>query len=249
MEKYRFQLVVLLGWVFMATACTPKNNIVTIWMMGDSTMSIKAEDKFPEMGWGVPFSKLFDEAVHIENRAMNGRSTRSFITEKRWQSIHDSLKCGDYVFIQFGHNDEKLDKAGVGTSIADYKANLTFFVERIREKQAIPVLLTPIARRKFENGQPVDTHGEYPQAVRTVAENLDVALIDMTTLTDKLLQELGEQESVKLFLHVDSGHINYPSGIADNTHLNEHGATRIADIAIQEIKNSSLPLSRHIKDI
>lgn len=244
MKKHQSHFLVLLGFMFLG--CTPENNKITLWMIGDSTMSIKAENKFPETGWGVPFSQFFDENIHIENRAMNGRSTQSFIVEERWQSVYDSLQRGDYIFIQFGHNDEKIDKPGIGTPIVDYKANLTFFVEQVREKQAIPILLTPIARRKFEKGELVDTHGAYPQAVREVAENLAVTLIDMTTLTNELLRNLGEEESVKLFLHADSGHVNYPNGVVDNTHLNDYGAIVIADIVIQEIKNKSLPLSQYI---
>lgn len=248
MRTYRFQLIALLNLILMGTGCTSKNNKITIWMIGDSTMSIKEESKLPETGWGVPFSQFFNETACVENRAMNGRSTRSFIAEERWQAVYDSLQQGDYVFIQFGHNDQKVDKPGIGTGIAEYQSNLVFFIEQTQEKQAIPVLLTPIVRRKFEKGEPVDTHGAYPQAVREVATALDVTLIDMTERTDELLRNLGEEESAKLFLHVDSGHVNYPSGLIDNTHLNDYGAKVIAAIMTQEIKNKLPHLFQHIKE-
>lgn len=220
---------------------------ITIWMIGDSTMSIKAKNKYPETGWGLPFSQAFDEHVKVENKAMNGRSTKSFISENRWNNVADSIRPGDFVLIQFGHNDEKIDKPGVGTAIEEYKKNLSTFVSETRKKGGYPVLLTPIARRHFVNGQLVETHGQYPEAIRTVADSLDVAVIDMTVQTNQLLGDLGEQASARLFLHLEKGHENYPDGVTDNTHLNAYGAEVIAKMVIEEMNNKQLPLSKYLK--
>ncbi|PRD54756.1 rhamnogalacturonan acetylesterase [Sphingobacterium gobiense] len=218
-----------------------------IWMIGDSTMAIKAPDKFPETGWGVAFAEMFGSDVDVLNKAKNGRSTKSCIREGIWKEVSDGLKQGDYVFIQFGHNDEKVHKPNTGTIIDEYKANLSLFVTEARSKGAEPILLTPIARRAFEDGKLVDTHGAYPDAVRTVADSLHVPLIDMTQQTSELLTELGEEKSARLFLHLPEGHINYPKGVIDNTHLNERGAETIATLVARELERQRMPLAKDLK--
>jgi lysophospholipase L1-like esterase len=215
--------------------------------MGDSTMAIKDADKYPETGWGVPFATLFKPSVRVRNMAKNGRSTRSFIDEGRWQEIYNQLKSGDYLFIQFGHNDEKVNKPKVGTDIATFKANLSMFVEKAREKGAEPVLLTSIARRNFEQGVLVDTHKGYPAATREVADSLQVPLIDLTEKTNRLLTKLGERKSEKLFLHLKPGNKNYPEGVVDNTHLNKEGAMTVAKLAVEGIKELKLSLVKEFK--
>lgn len=216
-------------------------------MIGDSTMSIKAEDKRPETGWGEVFSLMLKDGVRVENKAKNGRSTRSFMEEKRWEEVCKNIQSGDYVLIQFGHNDEKIDKPSVGTTIEEYKNNLSLFVRQTQEKGGQPILLTSIARRNFVNSRLVDTHGRYPDAVRIVADSLGVPLIDLTLHTNKLLDSLGEAASQKLFLHLDPGQVNYPKGITDNTHLNEYGAAAVSDLVIEEIHRQRLPLRKYLK--
>ena len=122
---------------------------VAIFLAGDSTMAPKQADKRPETGWGEKLEAHFkDGTVKVENRAMNGRSTTSFIAEGRWQAIVDALQKGDYAFIQFGHNDQKKDKPGVYASPEDYKANLARFIAEARAKGATPVLMTSVSRRR-----------------------------------------------------------------------------------------------------
>ncbi|MFL9482280.1 rhamnogalacturonan acetylesterase [Chitinophagaceae bacterium LWZ2-11] len=220
---------------------------VTIWMIGDSTMANKQPKAFPETGWGMEFGQFFDESVTIDNRAMNGRSTLSFITENRWQPVVNDLKEGDYVFIEFGHNDEKIDKPGVGTTIDQYKANLVKFVTEARAKKAIPVLLTPTSRRSFKNGVLTDTHGKYPDAVKQVADSLHVPLIDMLKKSEKLLTTLGDESSKKLFNYVDAGNVNYPDGKKDDTHFSPAGAKEIAGLAVEGIKELKLDLTGRLK--
>lgn len=228
-------------------AFTLKDDSIAVWMMGDSTMSIKQAAKHPETGWGVPFATLFKRRVQVNNYAQNGRSTRSFIEEGRWQEVYEQLKEGDYLFIQFGHNDEKLDKPKVGTDIAAYKANLSMFVLKAQEKGAKPILLTPIERRHFSNGLLLDTHQAYPDAVRQIADSLQLPLIDLQKKTHVLLSELGDEKSKELFLHLKPGHKNYPDGVVDDTHLNEQGAAAIAKLVVNGMKELQLDLVKMLK--
>jgi lysophospholipase L1-like esterase len=225
--------------------------IITVYLAGDSTMAQKTDDKRPETGWGEMLQQHFDsQKVKIDNRAQNGRSTKSFIDEGRWQAIVEDLKRGDYVFIEFGHNDEKSDKPAVyAAANTDYRNNLIKFVTEVRAKKAFPVLLTPVMRRKFdEKGNLVDTHGEYPDAVRRVAAELKVPLIDMHRLSEKLLTDLGVENSRKLFLQLKPNeNANYPKGVEDNTHFNPNGAEAMAKLAIAEIKKQKIGLRKYLK--
>ncbi|MDQ6786552.1 MAG: rhamnogalacturonan acetylesterase [Acidobacteriota bacterium] len=224
---------------------------ITVYLAGDSTMAQKAEDKRPETGWGEKLQEFFDEKkIVIDNRAINGRSTKSFIAEGRWQAIVDNLKRGDYVFIEFGHNDEKIDKPEIyAAANTDYRNNLIKFVNETRVKNAFPVLLTPVMRRKFDkNGNFVDTHGEYPDAVRRVATELKVPLIDMHLRSKKVLKDLGAEKSRSLFLQLKlNENPNYPNGVEDNTHFNPGGAEAMAKLGIAEIKNSKIGLRKYLK--
>lgn len=224
-----------------------KNDKITLFIIGDSTAANKAEKAFPETGWGMEIGNFFNDKLTVDNRAANGRSTKSFINEKRWEGVLKELKAGDFVFIQFGHNDEKIDKPGVGTSLEEYKANLVFYVNQTRDKKAHPVLLTPIMRRSFTNGVFADTHKGYPDVVRKLADSMKVPLIDIHQKTEKLLVGLGEQGSIKLFNHLDSGHVNYPKGVKDNTHLNVEGAKEVAALVAQGIKEQKLSLAKYLK--
>lgn len=224
---------------------------ITVYLAGDSTMAQKADDKRPETGWGERLQSHFDERrVKVDNHAQNGRSTKNFIAEGRWQKIVDSLKKGDYVFIEFGHNDEKLDKPAVGAAAnGEYRENLMRMVKDVRAKNAFPVLLTPVMRRKFdENGKFQDTHGEYPDAVRKVAAELKVPLIDMHRLSEKVLTDLGAENSRTLFLQLKPDeNANYPKGVEDNTHFNENGAAEMAKIAAAEIERSKIGLRKYLR--
>ena len=222
-----------------------------IYLAGDSTMAEKRAEKRPETGWGEHLQKFFkEEQVKVENHAQNGRSTRTFIEEKRWAAIVEKLKKGDYVFIQFGHNDSSKEKADRYTPPADYRRNLTTFVRDVRARQAIPVLLTPVMRRRFDkSGQFYDSHGEYPDLVRAVAAENRVVLIDMHRQSEALLKRYGVEESRKLFLQLKAGeHPNYPKGIEDNTHFSPTGAEIMATLAVEAIRTQKrLGLSKHLK--
>src|SRR5438034_6794205 len=223
---------------------------ITIFLAGDSTMAPKQPDKRPETGWGEMLGQLFKEGtVKIDNRAMNGRSTKTFISEGRWQALIDDLKPGNYVFIQFGHNDESKDKGERYTPPADYRRNLIRFVHEVRTKNGNPVLLTPVVRRKFDtNGNFVDTHGEYPDIVRDVAKEQNVPLIDMHRKSEAMIKNLGVEDSRKLFLQLKPGeNPNYPNGIEDNTHFNPFGAEVMAKLAVEGIRDSKIKLRKYLK--
>jgi len=180
---------------------------------------------------------------------LNGRSTKSFIAEGHWQKLIDDLKKGDYVFIQFGHNDESKSKGDRYATPEEFRSNLTRFVSDIRSKGGNPVLLTPVSRRSFDkDGKFYDTHGEYPNLVRAVAKEQKVPLIDMHRKTETLLIKLGPDESRKLFLQLKPGeNANYPNGVEDNTHFNPTGADEMAMLVVEGIRESKIGLRKYLK--
>lgn len=218
-----------------------------LYIIGDSTAANKEEKAYPETGWGMVLQSYFKNDIAVDNRALNGRSTKSFRTEKHWDPIFEQLNPGDYVFIEFGHNDEKVDKPAVGVSLADFKINLVNYIKETRSKKALPVLLTPISRRSFKNGLLVDSHGDYPRITRQVADSLQVPLIDMLAKTENLLTRLEDKPSIKLFNYVDSGNVNYPKGKKDDTHLSPEGAKQVAGLVVKGIKELKLSLAKSLK--
>jgi DNA sulfur modification protein DndE len=224
-------------------------NKITIFMIGDSTMAAKPLEDNPERGWGMMFQQFFDSTVIVENHAMNGRSTKTFISENRWQCVLDKLKPGDYVIIQFGHNDESQEKKDRYTPPEDYKRNLIKFVTETLSKCANPILCTPIMRRRFDiNGKFYDTHGVYPDIVRHLADSLKVPLLDMHRKSEKLIEDAGVEGSKKLFLFIDStNYKSLPHGRQDNTHFSAYGATKMAEIAIESLKELNIELKYRIK--
>jgi lysophospholipase L1-like esterase len=220
---------------------------IKVYLIGDSTISIKDTKAYPETGWGMPFVHFFDASVTVDNRAKNGRSTRTFIEEGLWQPVADKLQEGDYVFIQFGHNDEVETKKSY-TPKDEYQANLTRFITEARKKKAIPVLITPAARRQFdEAGKIVGTHEVYSELVREVARKQKTPLIDLDRKSQALLQQFGVETSKHLFLHLQPDeHPNYPEGKVDNTHFSELGARQMAQLVLADIRSLKLELADRI---
>jgi lysophospholipase L1-like esterase len=216
----------------------PGKKKIKIFMAGDSTMSIKETKAYPETGWGMPFVYFWDSTVTIINRAKNGRSTKTFLSEGLWKSIMDEAGEGDYVFIQFGHNDESPDKKERYATPDTFRMNLTRFVAETRAKKAIPVLFTPVSRRKFDTtGTAIETHKEYSAYVKEVAAKENILLIDLDTKSRELYQQFGKNDSKLLFMQLKPGeHPNYPDGRDDNTHFNELGARLIAQLILKELK-------------
>ena len=240
-------LNLILPVILLIAFTSPAKTRTTIFLAGDSTMSIKETKAYPETGWGMPFVYFWDSSVTVVNRAKNGRSTRTFITEGLWQSIYDEAGEGDYIFIQFGHNDEVPTKKSYTTE-QEFHHNLVKFIKESRSKKAIPVLLTPVARRKFDStGHIEGTHDVYSQIVRDVAASEKVTLIDLDKKSQALYQQFGPEHSKLLFLQLKPGeHPNYPEGKEDNTHFNELGARLVAEIVLNEIRELKLDLSERI---
>ncbi len=240
----------LLFILILSASVLAQPQAVTVFLAGDSTCADKLPEKRPETGWGEMLGKHFkDGKVRIENRAMNGRSTKTFISEGRWQKIVDELKKGDWVFVQFGHNDSSKDKGDRYTPPDEYRANLIKFIDEVRSKDGSIVLMTPVMRRRFDkDGNFVDSHGEYPDIVRSVANEKKVPLIDMHRKTEALIKRYGVEGSRSLFLQLKPDEDpNYPKGIEDNTHFNPKGADEVATLAVEGIRESKLKLRKYLK--
>lgn len=223
---------------------------ITVYIAGDSTAANKTVDRRPETGWGEMLQQHFDPAkVKIDNRALNGRSTKSFIAEGKWTALIDSVKKGDFVFIQFGHNDQSKDKGERYTPPEDFKKNLAKFVDEVRAKGANPVLMTPVMRRRFDkDGKFYDTHGDYPSYTREIALSHKVPLIDMQRKSEGVIVKYGVDGSKKLFLQLAPGeNANYPKGVEDNTHFSPLGAEEMAKLAVEGIREAKLKLKKYIK--
>ncbi|MDP2113175.1 MAG: rhamnogalacturonan acetylesterase [Bacteroidota bacterium] len=210
-------------------------NRITVFTIGDSTMANKKAEVAPETGWCQVFPEFVDKTVEIKNRAVNGRSTKSFISEGRWKAVLDSLNTGDYVFIQFGHNDQKnQDSTRYTEPFTSYRINLERFVRETRAKGATPILFTSIVRRKFENGFLKDTHGDYPLVVRLVAAEMNVPLIDLQLMTAGAVTALGDEVSKQIYLWTLPTD-KFPECRKDDTHLNFEGATLVAKLVAQQL--------------
>lgn len=231
-------------------AAAPLRLAPTIHLVGDSTMADRpTPERNPYRGWGQLLSRFVDDTIAVRNHAVNGRSTRSFIDQGRWGAVTAALRPGDYVIIQFGHNDEKRDDS---TRYTDpdvaYRENLRRFVRETRAAGATPILATSIARRSFDaNGALRATHGEYPRVTREVAAELQVPLLDLERSTSALVQEAGVEGSRALYGWVaPATNTMYPAGLTDDTHLSVSGATAVARLAAEALKRTDLPLAAAI---
>lgn len=239
-------LIINIG--LLAFTVLPEKKKIRIFMAGDSTMSIKEPKAYPETGWGMPFVHFWDSTVTVVNRAKNGRSTKTFISEGLWKSITDELKEGDYVFIQFGHNDESVEKKERYATPDTFKMNLHKFIRETRDKNATPILFTPVSRRKFDKeGNAVATHERYSALVKEVVMETGVLFIDLDEKSKALYQQFGPENSKLLFLQLQPGeHPNYPEGKNDNTHFSEMGARLIAQLVVKELKQLNIELIQRL---
>jgi lysophospholipase L1-like esterase len=236
--------------VFLLVSSSPRP--VHVFMAGDSTMADKAlvktvtdsatgeifEEKFLERGWGQLLPEYLNEKAIVKNLAQNGRSTRTFVQEGWWSKIIDEVQKGDFVILQFGHNDSSLTKGDRYTNPVQFRLNFIAFVNEIKARGATPVLCTPVARRKFDaDGKLVPTHGVYPDIIRKVAMEQKVTLIDMEKLTSEWLLSEGVEGSKKFFHKFAPGVSKlYPKGLDDNTHYNEAGARIVAGFFVKQAK-------------
>lgn len=253
-----------------------KEKPVTMFMIGDSTMANKPiTNGNKERGWGMALQCYFDEGIIVENHAVNGRSSKSFINEGRWQKVVERIQPGDYVVIQFGHNDEK-PKADRHTDPGTtFDANLRKFVRETREKGGIPILMNAVVRRNFFKRIPVndddeklrntvgppskelkeegdtlyDTHGAYLLSPRNVAREQNAVFVDANAITHQLEQSLGREASKKLHMwFLPNEEPSIPKGRQDNTHYNIYGAHKVARLLADAMAEKVPALRSHIVD-
>ncbi len=244
MPRLLVALVLLSSALAASAAAAPR-----LYLAGDSTMANKPLD-LPERGWGMALSAFFKDADTVQNHAMNGRSTLSFINEGRWDKIVTALQPGDAVIIQFGHNDEKVEDPKRGTDPkTTFPANLRRFVRETRAKGASPILATPVCRRKFDaTGKLVPTHGAYPDAIRRVSAEEKIPLLDLEDATAKWLQAEGDEATKKYFMWIEPGkYPKIPDGKKDDTHFVAAGAAKVASLAVAQIREQKLPLADWLK--
>lgn len=246
----KHKLILLLVLFFLFSAFKADKPVITIFMIGDSTMSDKKlVGENPERGWGQMLPGYLSEDIRVDNHAQNGRSSKSFIDEGRWDKVLSLIKKGDYVFIQFGHNDEKPQANRHTEPGTTFDANLSKFVNETRAKGGIPVLFNSIVRRNFsETAELIDTHGAYLDSPRNVAKELNVPFIDMNRITHDLVEGLGPDASKKLFMWVTPNTVPaIPQGREDNTHLTAYGGRVIAGLTVDVIAKTIPELAQYIR--
>jgi lysophospholipase L1-like esterase len=238
-----------------------KKKVVKVYLIGDSTVADYSLEKdfqtkrYPVTGWGQVFQPFLTkdslrlvkqiirgDSVFVDDRAKGGRSTRTFFEEGRWSEVYRSLKKGDLVMIQFGHNDAAVDKPERYVNLAGYKEYLRLFINQAREKRATPVLLTPVARNyPWKEGKLSNVHGDYPQAVKEVAKELNVLLIDLNEMSMASFSAKGQEYvTTHYFMNLPAGkYVAYPEGQKDNTHFQPEGATEVARLVFEAMKGLS----------
>ena len=226
---------------YLACIWLVASSFTTIHLMGDSTMAEKdLSNGNPERGWGMQFPNFVDSTFRVVNYAQNGRSTKSFIDRGLWGQVYEAIQPGDYVFIQFGHNDAKADDPErYAPAFGAYQDNLRRFIRGARAKGATPVLLTPVARRWFKEGKLDRTcHKDYPAAMKQVAEEEGVVLLDMTTRSLDWLESLGDEASKAYFM--------ISTGKDDNTHTVACGARKVAEMVCEAIREQIPAIGDHL---
>lgn len=259
MSNYIYKLITLSLVLFALQACSnlPQQHITHLYIASDSTATDYSTEpdymtkRHPQMGWGQVFQPLFtaesiprlknlhvSSKVEVVPKAKGGRSTRSFFEEGRWREIYDALQPGDLVLIQFGHNDQSKDKVERYTPIDGYKQYLRMYVENVRAKKARPILMTSVSRNnRWEDGKLQNTHGDYPQAVKDLAAQMKVDLIDLNQLSMDLFNAKGQEYvSETYFMNLPEGKFEgYPKGLKDNTHFQPEGAEAVAKLVFEAL--------------
>lgn len=214
--------------------------MATIFWAGDSTVQYNSILTYPQTGMGQVLNLFLKPEIRIENHAKNGRSTKSFIDESRLTPIYDKISEGDFLFIQFGHNDEKKeDPARYTEPFSEYMQNLEKFVNVARNKKAYPVLITPVERRCFLDEEHLDLgeHTDYVAAMKQTAENLNVPLVDLYSMSRGEMRKAGAQKTKEWYMHLPAGIYPYHmEGLEDNTHLKYAGAVIYAGCIARGLK-------------
>lgn len=226
---------------------TPSDSITTIFLCGNSTVVDQCYE--PWTSWGQIIPAYFNSTVSVANHAESGESLTSFIRSKRLDKVLSSAHSGDYMIIEFGHNDQKEKWPGAGAWY-NFSANLKTFIDKAKEKGVRPILVTPAARRSFDSdGRIINTHGDYPDAIRTIAQRENIPLVDLNKMTMALYESLGEEGSKKAFVHYPANTFDGQSEpLADNTHFNPYGATQLAKLMAEGLKKAVPELAGKMYD-
>ena len=228
-----------------AIEVVPASDVVTLFLAGDSTVTDQAEE--PWAAWGQLLPQFFTPKVAVANYAESGRALRSFRGERRWAKLLSCLRPGDYVFVQFGHNDMKEKGDGVG-AFTSFSVDLWQYVADVRAKGGLPVLVTPMHRRRFVGNEIQNTFGDYPEATRRVAAELKVPLVDLQAMSKPLYEAFGPERSKLLFVHFPAG--SFPGQdkpLKDDTHFRAFGADQIARCVVRSIRELKLPLAEQVR--
>jgi lysophospholipase L1-like esterase len=224
----------------------PANDVPTLWLCGNST--VVDQDYEPWASWGQMITRWFTDEVAVANYAESGETATSFIAAGRLKKIVSLMKEGDYIFMEFGHNDQKEKRPGSG-AFYNYVYALKQFVDEARAKGVTPVFVTPTQRRSFDkNGKIQETHANYPEAMRWVAKDLGVPLIELHEMTRTFFETLGVEESKRALVHYPAK--TYPgqqTAFEDNTHFNPYGAYEISKMMVEGMKSLSLPIVKYIR--
>ncbi|SMD32276.1 Lysophospholipase L1 [Reichenbachiella faecimaris] len=247
--------------ILLAT-CISSENETAIYLIGDSTVADYSgnydegkdyyKTRFPLTGWGQVFQGFFLDNQHsllsatlvsnsfrVINKARGGRSTRTFFQEGRWRKVYDSLRPGDLVIMQFGHNDASEQKPLRYVNLEGYGEFLRLYVRQSRDKQAIPIILTPVARNyPWEGGHLQNVHGKYPDAAKSIAEEMNVLFIDLNQLSMDAFSAKGQDYVTnQYFMNFPAGlYEAYPEGQSDNTHFQPEGAEAVAKLVYDALK-------------
>lgn len=240
-----------LGLALLAAGCVTapvEKPSIQVVMIGDSTAAPYGPERYPQLGWAQVLPCALDANAVVVDDAKGGRSTRTFQSEGWWEQARDKLKPGDVLLIQFGHNDESIDRPERYIEARPgFANNLKLFVSAAREHGATPVLITPVTRRYFENGRVTDMHGQYDDVVREVAVATKTPLVDLDRDSKALVQKLGDEPSKALYLHLPRGYSEYwKDGADDNTHFSETGARQVAQLVAAGLAKLDTPLKGRV---
>ena len=226
---------------------TPVENQITVFLSGNST--VVNQDDEPWASWGQMIPNFFGPGVAIANHAESGLTLGSFLSSNRLEKILSVMKKGDYLFIEFGHNDQK-DKGINDGAFKSYSERLRVFVSSFREKGGIPIIVTSTGRRSFDkDGNVIETLGDFPAAAKQVASELNVPLIDLNSMSKTFYKALGVEESKKAFVHYAANSFpNQKIALADNTHFNPYGAYELSKMIVQEILNQKIALNNYVRN-
>ena len=224
----------------------PVTDVTTVFLCGNSTVVDQEEE--PWASWGQMITRWFGPQVVIANFAESGLSCTTFLAQLRLDKILSQLKKGDYVIVEFGHNDEKEKKAGDGAWYS-YSRNLKIFADRVRAAGGNIIFCTPTARRSFDaDGHIINTHGDYPEAMKTVAQREQVPVIDLTRMSTTFYEALGVEGSKRALVHYPANTFaNQEKPLADNTHFNPYGAWEVAKMVVMGLKQINSPLAAYLR--